>query len=56
MRHRWRIAGAYWFTWQDALRPDPHCGFCQGAGLFRLGGGAKPAWAAYRKVAAAATG
>lgn len=56
MRHRWRIAGAYWFTWQDAPRPDPHCGFCQGAGLFRLSGRAKPAWAAYRRVVAAATG
>jgi hypothetical protein len=56
MRHRWRIAGAYWFTWQDAPRPDPHCGFCQGAGLFRLGGTAKPAWIAFRKVITAAAG
>jgi len=56
MRHRWRIAGAYWFTWQDAPKPDPHCGFCQGAGLFRLDGHAKPAWAAYRRVVAGATG
>ena len=34
MRHRWRIAGVDWFTWQDQPNPDPHCSFCQGAGLF----------------------
>jgi hypothetical protein len=54
MRHRWRIAGAYWFTWQDAPKSDPHCGFCQGAGLFRLDGSAKPAWHAYRHIVNAA--
>ncbi len=54
MRHRWRIAGAYWFTWRDEAAADPHCSFCQGAGLFGLAGGAKPAWAAYRRVVAAA--
>ena len=55
MRHRWRIAGAYWFTWQDGPKPDPHCGFCQGAGLFRLDGTPKPAWSAFRQVVAGAT-
>ena len=55
MRHRWHIAGAYWFTWQDAPEPDPHCGFCQGAGLFRLDGTAKPAWGAYRRLVSAST-
>ena len=54
MRHRWRIAGAYWFTWRDQPRPDPHCSFCQGAGLLNLDGGAKPAWSAYRHVVRAA--
>jgi polysaccharide biosynthesis protein PslG len=54
MRHRWHLAGAYWFTWQDGPRPDPHCGFCQGAGLFRLNGTAKPAWSAFRHLVAAA--
>ena len=53
MRHLWRIAGAYWFTWRDGPKPDPHCGFCQGAGLFRLDGTAKPGWAAYRHLVAA---
>ena len=48
MRHRWRIAGVDWFTWQDQPRPDPHCAFCPGAGLFDLAGGPKPAWFAYR--------
>jgi Glycosyl hydrolase catalytic core len=55
MRHRWRIAGAYWFTWRDGPKPDPHCGFCQGAGLFRLDGSAKPAWTAYRRIVSAWT-
>lgn len=53
MRHRWRIAGAYWYTWQDEAQADPHCGFCQGAGLLRLNGTAKPAWFAYQRLAIA---
>ena len=56
MCHRWRIAGAYWFTWRDEARSDPHCGFCQGAGLLRLNGTAKPAWFAYQRLAARAGG
>ena len=47
-RRAWRIAGIDWFTWRDQLAPDPHCGFCQGAGLFDLNGAAKPAWHAYK--------
>jgi hypothetical protein len=54
MRHRWRIAGAYWYTWQDEARADPHCGFCQGAGLLRLDGTAKAAWFVYQRLAAQA--
>lgn len=52
MRHRWRIAGAYWFTWRDVERADPHCSFCQGAGLVRSNGTAKPAWFAYQRIVA----
>ena len=44
MRHRWRIAGAYWYTLRDEADADPHCAFCQGAGLLRVDGTAKPAW------------
>jgi hypothetical protein len=54
MRHRWRIAGAYWYTWQDEAQADPHCGFCQGAGLLRLDGTAKPAWFVFQRVIASA--
>jgi hypothetical protein len=54
MRHRWRIAGVDWFTWQDQPSPDPHCSFCQGAGLFDLAGEPKPAWFAYRQAVRAA--
>lgn len=50
MRRRWRIAGVDWFTWQDAVRPDPRCAFCQGAGLFDLSDRPKPAWWALRRV------
>jgi hypothetical protein len=50
MRHRWHVAGAYWYTWQDEADADPHCSFCQGAGLLRLNGSAKPAWKAYRRI------
>ncbi|HVX34250.1 MAG TPA: glycosyl hydrolase [Solirubrobacterales bacterium] len=54
MRHRWRIAGAYWYAWQDEASADPHCSFCQGAGLLRLDGTPKPAWFAYRRLTIAA--
>jgi hypothetical protein len=54
MRHRWRVAGAYWFSWRDKVEPDPHCSFCQGAGLLEIGGRPKPAWTAFRQTVAAA--
>jgi hypothetical protein len=54
MRHRWRIAGVYWFSWRDEAYSDPHCGFCQGAGLLRLDGTAKLAWFAYQRIVASA--
>lgn len=53
MRHRWRIAGAYWFTWQDEATADPHCSFCQGAGLIDVAGRPKAAWWSYRRLVAA---
>jgi Beta-galactosidase/Glycosyl hydrolase catalytic core len=53
MRHRWNIAAAYWYTWQDDAKADRNCAFCQGAGLLRLNGTAKPAWFAYQRLAAA---
>lgn len=54
MRHRWRIAGVDWFTWQDQPKPDPHCSFCQGAGLFDVAGDPKLAWTSYRRAVASA--
>ncbi len=54
MRHRWRIAGVDWFTWEDQPNPDPHCSFCQGAGLFDVRSQPKPAWFAYRRLVARA--
>ena len=53
-RRRWHLTGVDWFTWQDAAAADPHCVFCQYGGLFDQAGTAKPAWAAFKRVAAAA--
>lgn len=49
-RRRWRLAGAYWFTWRDSTTPDPHCVFCEFAGLFDSTGKPKPAWSAFRRT------
>jgi hypothetical protein len=54
MRRRWHLAGAYWYTWRDEAAADRNCSFCQGAGLLRLEGTAKPSWWAYRRVVRAA--
>jgi hypothetical protein len=53
-RRRWRIAGAYWFTWEDAAGFESSCSFCQYAGLFDRGGDPKPAWWALRRVVSGA--
>jgi polysaccharide biosynthesis protein PslG len=50
-RRPWRIAGVDWFSWEDGARPDPHCAFCEHAGLLRRDGRPKPAWHAYRHLA-----
>lgn len=47
---RWRVAGAYWFAWQDGTTDDPYCVFCRDSGLFTAAGAPKPAWWALRKV------
>jgi hypothetical protein len=53
-RRHWRIAGVDWFSWEDGTAPDPHCPFCEHAGLFSADGAAKPAWQAYRRLIAKA--
>jgi hypothetical protein len=53
-RHRWRLAGVDWFTWQDSTAADPHCVFCQYGGLFDSNGTPKPAWLAYSRLSGAA--
>jgi hypothetical protein len=50
-RARWHIAGVDWYAWRDMSAADPHCVFCEYAGLFDAGGKAKPAWRALRGVA-----
>lgn len=56
MRGRWRIAGVDWFTWRDVPRADPHCAFCEGAGLLDASGRPKPAWWALRQAVKAGAG
>lgn len=53
-RQRWRLAGAYWFTWEDVSTSDPYCIFCQYAGLFDAKGDPKPAWWSLRRTIARA--
>ncbi len=50
-RGRWHIAGVDWYAWSDMSAPDPHCVFCEFAGLFDAVGRPKPAWRALRSVA-----
>jgi polysaccharide biosynthesis protein PslG len=50
-QRRWRIAGVDWFSWQDGVAEDPHCAFCEFAGLVRSDGRPKPAWKALRRLA-----
>jgi hypothetical protein len=50
-RRRWHIAGIDWYAWRDMSLPDPHCVFCQFAGLFDRDDRPKPAWWALRRVA-----
>lgn len=49
-RRLWRIAGVDWFAWRDNEDADPHCAFCEGAGLLDREGRPKPAWWAFRRV------
>lgn len=49
-RHRWRIAGVSWFSWQDVPYVEEHCSFCQRSGLVDALGRPKPSWNAYRRV------
>jgi polysaccharide biosynthesis protein PslG len=50
-RGRWRLSGAAWFTWRDGSVVDPHCVFCEHAGLLDRDGRPKPAWRAFRRLA-----
>jgi hypothetical protein len=52
-RNRWHIAGVDWYAWRDMPASDPHCVFCEFAGLFDLGGEPKPSWYALKRVSTA---
>jgi hypothetical protein len=49
-RVRWHIAGIDWYAWRDLSGADPHCVFCESAGLFDTTGRPKPAWRAFRQM------
>lgn len=49
-RRRWRLAGLFWFAYQDVLHSDLSCAFCESAGLFTVDGRPKLSWAALRRV------
>jgi hypothetical protein len=49
-RHSWRIAGVDWFSLEDGAAVDPHCAFCEHAGLLHRNGTPKPAWRAFRRL------
>lgn len=49
-RHRWRIAGVSWFSWQDVSYVEEHCSFCQRSGLVDALGHPKLSWGAYRRL------
>jgi GH35 family endo-1,4-beta-xylanase len=53
-RQRWHIAGVDWYAWRDMEVSDPHCVFCQHAGLLDSAGRPKPAWRAFAHAAAEA--
>jgi polysaccharide biosynthesis protein PslG len=50
-RQRWHVAGVDWYAWRDMPGSDPHCVFCQHAGLLDSAGRPKPAWWAFRRIA-----
>jgi hypothetical protein len=52
VRERWRIAGVDWYAWRDMTAGDPHCVFCQYAGLLDSAGRSKPAWHAFAHLGA----
>jgi hypothetical protein len=43
-RRRWRIGGAWWFSWVDEYNA---CQFCDSAGLLTVDREAKPSWYAF---------
>jgi polysaccharide biosynthesis protein PslG len=53
-RRAWRLSGADWFTWHDWPTEVASCVFCQNAGLFDVEDQPKPAWQAFRRIAARA--
>jgi hypothetical protein len=41
---RWRLRGAYWFSWRDTPKDQAICRWCAGTGLLKADWRPKPAW------------
>ena len=50
-RRRWKLASAYWFTWQDVPAWSTRCGFCDSTGLLGLDGEPKAALRGFAEIA-----
>lgn len=48
-RGAWNVSSVDWFSWQDNRAAG--CSFCPTSGLFTSGRQAKPAWAAFKRIA-----
>ena len=51
-RHALRIQRVLWYPWRDSGHTPEACTFCGSTGLIRRDGAAKPAWRAFRRIAA----
>jgi Glycosyl hydrolase catalytic core len=51
-RHRWRLEHVLWFDWRDPPPGSGRCSFCDSSGLFSHDQEPKPAWRAFKRVAA----
>jgi polysaccharide biosynthesis protein PslG len=51
-RTAWHIRGVFWYSWRDTRASAGICEWCPRSGLRQIGGGAKPAARAFRRIAA----
>jgi len=48
-----RLSAVDWYSWRDTpATVEALCDFCRHSGLFGVAGAPKPAWSAFRRLAA----